>query len=201
MEYSGYHHITPGTLGPQRSRQMGNVGNNGFMQKQIRLSLSSISLDPSPFLLLLILLLLFPPLKDTHACRVTAAPTGCPVSVQQLSSPQSSQMFGPLPTCCWVTHQRPISTPKENSHSCTLDDEHCSASQVLHSFVLLLISFISAGAAPGFATNFGHVGEHLGKKAIRVTWFKMHGRKKILLFCWIVNRTRWWKKWLFNFPV
>lgn len=87
-------------------------------------------------------------------------------------------MFGPLPTCCWETHQRPISTPKRNSHSCTLDDEHCSASQVLHSFVLLLISFISAGAAPGFATNFGHVGEHLGKKAIRVTWFKMHGRKK-----------------------
>lgn len=123
-----------------------------------------------------------------------------PAAPCQCSSAVPPQMFGALRACCWMIQQGPISTHKENSHLCTEGDEHCSASQVRHSSGLLLISFISAGGAPRFPTNFGHVGEHLGGESNKVVLdLKCMEEKRALLFCCIVNRTRWWKKSLFNF--
>lgn len=132
---------------------------------------------------------------EKRTCMQGNSGTYCPFRVNATAKFRDSELllFGPLRTCCWVIHQRLISTHKKSSHSCTEDNEHSSACQVRCSSVLLLISFMSGGA-PDLVTIFW--------SRRRASWGEKKAiseEKRPLLFCWIATGTRWWKKLLFNF--
>lgn len=72
-----------------------------------------------------------PPLPPTerHTCMQSYS---CTYWLPRVSA--AAKFTIELPDVLPPAHPR----PKKNSHSCTLDDEDCSASQVLHSFIFIL---------------------------------------------------------------